>query len=105
MRQICKYDKSRDIRETAPFLAIDLKEVIRTGKVPATGTEPNYNDIQNASDVTGRIQDVFQSIDVERATLAQGKADAAQAKADKAAAEAAAAAAAQAASQAAKSTE
>lgn len=93
MKQKCVFNKSRDIRETVPFLAIDLKEVIRTGKVPATGVEPDYNDIETASDVTGRIQDVFQSIDVERSTLAKGKADAEAIKAEKAAAEAAAKAA------------
>lgn len=82
MKQKCIFNKSRDVRETAPYLAIDLKEVIRTGKVPSTGTEPYYNDIDNPSDITGRVQDVFQSIDVERTALAQGRADMARQRAE-----------------------
>lgn len=75
MKQICKYSASHDIREVQPHLTIDLGEAIRSGKIPSTGTEPVYNDIQNPSDVVGRVTDVFQSVDIERAALAQGKAD------------------------------
>ncbi len=78
MKQKCNYNKLRDMREVAPHLAIDLGECLRNGTVPSGATEPVYNDIENTTDVGGRIADVFQSIDAERAAMAQGKADAAE---------------------------
>lgn len=76
MKQKCRYNKKRDLREVAPHLAIDLGECLRTGTIPGSGTEPNYNEIENTADVAGRVTDVFQSLDVERASLAQGRQDA-----------------------------
>ena len=81
MKQKCKFCKERDVREVSPHLAIDLGECLRNGTVPSGATEPVYNDIENTSDVGGRVSDVFQSIDAERAAMAQGKADAAEIRA------------------------
>lgn len=81
MKQKCRFNKLRDVREVAPHLAIDLGECLRNGTVPSGATEPVYNDIENTTDVGGRITDVFQSIDAERAAMAQGKADAAEIRA------------------------
>lgn len=81
MKQKCRFNKLRDVREVAPHLAIDLGECLRNGTVPSGATEPVYNDIENTTDVGSRISDVFQSIDAERAAMAQGKIDAAHLRA------------------------
>lgn len=85
MKQKCKFNKKRDIREVAPHLGIDLAKTLDNRMVPATGTELNYNDIQHPSDIIGRVRDTFDAIDAQRAALAEGKAAAAKAKADAAA--------------------
>lgn len=81
MKQKCKFCKERDVREVSPHLAIDLGECLRNGTVPSGATEPVYNDIDDTANVGGRVSDVFQSIDAERAAMAQGKADAAEIRA------------------------
>ena len=82
MKQVCKHNPKKDIREVAPNLSIDLAKTLDNKMVPATGTELSYNNIQNPSDIVGRIRDTFDAIDAQRSAIKQGRADAAKAKVD-----------------------
>lgn len=90
MLQICNFDKVRDIQEHVPSLATDLNKAIETNTVQDTGVVADFNSIEEPNAITGRVSDVFEAIDAQRAILAAGKV--AKEKADAAAAASAAAA-------------
>lgn len=62
----CSYDLTKDIQRTQPDMAINLQLAITEGVVQDTGDIPYYNDIEDPSTITGRINDVFEAMDAER---------------------------------------
>lgn len=95
MRQKCKYDKNRDLKQTAPNLSIDLSQALKDKVIPSSGTQIEHNELESSSAIGMRVRDNFEAIEAQRMITAQGKAIAAAEKAAKAAAEKAAKAAAE----------
>ena len=56
---------SRDAGQVVPDLAVDLSKVLESGVVPNTGTEVRQNGIENLSDISGRVKDNFNALDLE----------------------------------------
>lgn len=83
MKQKCKFNPDTDIEESMPGLSIDLSRAITEGVIKDTGDIPYYNEIADPSTITGRVTDVFQAIDAEKALKSNMKAAAAKAKAIK----------------------
>lgn len=67
MRQVCKFDKVRDITPTNPDLNSDLKESIRTGVVRDTSATAFYNMQKELHEVGSRISDEFDFIEYDNA--------------------------------------
>lgn len=66
MRQICKFSKKADFKETAPNLSTDLAKALQEKVIPSTGVEFEHNEIQNSSDVGMRVRDNFEAIEAQR---------------------------------------
>lgn len=81
MKQKCKFNPNTDIEETMPGLSIDLSRAITEGVIKDTGDIPYHNEITDPSTITGRVTDVFQAIDTDKALKATMKSAAAKAKA------------------------
>lgn len=77
MIQIAYFDKDKDIQETRLGLSIDLSRAIREGVVKDSGTEPEYNNIEDPNKVRGRVSDVFAAINERNAALNRAAAPAA----------------------------
>lgn len=73
MRQICKYDKDKDLGEVIPGLAVDLQKAIESGVILDTGVLEEYNDINSPQDVVTRVRDAFHAMDLRKAYLDAGK--------------------------------
>ena len=81
MKHKCKFNPETDIEEAMPGLSIDLSRAITEGVIKDTGDIPYHNEIADPSTITGRVTDVFQAIDAEKALKSNMKAAAAKAKA------------------------
>lgn len=66
MKQICRYDPVRDKGAVVPDMSVDLSEAIATHVVLDTGEDPFFNDIDDPSNITGRVRDAFEAIDMQR---------------------------------------
>lgn len=88
-----KYNKSRDIAAVASGLAVDVGNVLKTGKIPVQvgPSEAAYNGIDNPSRLGGRPSDIFDSMRMEKEVYKSAKSAAEAKKAAEAAAAAAAA--------------
>lgn len=73
MRQVCKYDKDKDLGEVIPGLAVDLQKAIESGVILDTGIVEEYNDINSPESVVTRVRDAFHAIELQRAYLQAGK--------------------------------
>lgn len=73
MYQICKFNKQRDIQATRPGLSTSIKLALENGVVMDTGIDSIYNDIDNPTNIWGRVSDVFQAIDAQEMALNAGK--------------------------------
>lgn len=69
MKQICLFNKETDIQETRIGLSIDLSKALREGIVKDSGTEPEYNNIDDPTKIRGRVSDVFEAINERNAAL------------------------------------
>lgn len=87
MKQKCKFDKNRDLKQTAPNLSIDLSQALKDKVIPSSGTQIEHNELESSSAIGMRVRDNFEAIEAQRMITAQGKAIAAAEKAAKAAAE------------------
>lgn len=67
MKQICKFDKVRDITPTNPDLNNPIKETIRTGIVKDTSATAFYNMQKELGEVGMRISDEFDFIEYDNA--------------------------------------
>ena len=81
MKHECKFNPETDIEETMSGLSIDLSRAITEGVIKDTGDIPYHNEIADPSTITGRVTDVFQAIDADKALKSNMKAAAAKAKA------------------------
>lgn len=63
MKCVCYYDEVADLHEVDQFGFIDLAECLKNGAVPSqvTGTDDNYNGIENPSEILGKPSDVFEA--------------------------------------------
>lgn len=86
-----KYNKAADIAATASGLAVDVGNVLKTGKVPVSvgPSEAAYNGIDNPSRLGGRPSDIFDSMRMEKEVYKSAKSAAEAKKAAEAAAAAA----------------
>lgn len=65
-----KFDKVRDIAPTTPGLAVNMTVAIESGVVFDTGTIGEYNDLDDPSNIKGRIRDAFEAVDAQRGIFA-----------------------------------
>lgn len=73
MKQICKFNKERDIMRTVPGLSVDLALAVENGVVLDTGVDAQYNDIEDPANIHGRVRDAFGAVDAQRAILKAGQ--------------------------------
>lgn len=73
MLQECKFNKLTDIQEHVPSLATDINKAIETNTVEDTGVVADYNDISDPAFICGRVGDVFEAIDAQKAILSRGR--------------------------------
>lgn len=73
MRQICKFNASRDIRKTVPDMSVNLAAAIESGVVLDTGMIAEHNDIDSPSSVIGRVRDVFDAFEAQKNILNKGR--------------------------------
>lgn len=69
MYQVVKFDKNRDISMTMPNLSTSIRLALENGVVLDTGVESFYNELDDPSSIYGRVQDVFQAMDLQRELL------------------------------------
>lgn len=67
MKQICKFNKQRDITPTNPALDPCHKQAIREGVVRDTSATAFYNMQKEIEEVGGRISDEFDFIEYDHA--------------------------------------
>lgn len=73
MKQICKFNSKRDIQQSVPGLSQSIAMALETGVVLDTGIDSQYNEIENPTNIWGRVTDVFQAIDAQKIALQSGK--------------------------------
>lgn len=69
MLHICRFNEVTDVQRTREGLAIDLAQALRTGIVKDSGTEPEYNNIDDPTKIKGRYNDVFAALDERNSVL------------------------------------
>lgn len=73
MKQICKFNVKRDIQKSRPGLSTNIELALENGVVLDTGIDSIYNDIENPTNIWGRVQDVFTAMDIQKKILNSGK--------------------------------
>lgn len=73
MKQVCKFNSKRDIQKSRPGLSTNIALALENGVVLDTGIDSVYNDIDNPTNIWGRVQDVFTALDVQKRMLNSGK--------------------------------
>lgn len=66
MRQICKFNKKKDVGKVILGLAPDLQAMIDSHNIPETSAEVIYNQIEDVKGVGVRINDDFEAIMLSR---------------------------------------
>lgn len=61
MRQICRFDKNRDIKPVKPSMATDIAKAIETGEVLDSATADEYNKY-DVDDIGERVRDNFDAV-------------------------------------------
>lgn len=69
MKCITIFDEERDIQRTREGLNIDLSTALREGVVQDSGTEPEYNNLDDPSKIRGRVNNVFDAISERNSAL------------------------------------
>lgn len=70
------FDPECDIQQTREGLNIDLSRAIREGVVQDSGTEPEYNNLDDPSKIRGRVNNVFEAMNERNAALTRAAAPA-----------------------------
>lgn len=68
----CEFNKDVDIQETIPGLSTSLRLALENGVIMDNGIDAVHNDIEDPSNVWGRISNVFEAIDAQKAILKSG---------------------------------
>lgn len=65
----CNFDPVRDIAPVDQFGFVDLKLALDSSMVPSqmTGSDSDYNGIEDPGQVLGKPRDVFEAIDSQKA--------------------------------------
>lgn len=66
MKQICKFDKTKDVGVVIEGLAPDLQKMIDTHNIPAVSADVVYNQLEDIKSVGCRINDDFEAIMLSR---------------------------------------
>lgn len=66
MKQICKFDKSRDVGRVIEGLAPDINSMLKTHVVPSSASDVVYNQIEELKDIGVRINDDFDALMIAR---------------------------------------
>lgn len=69
-----KHDRNVDLGETIPHLHIDLEKAVETHTIRDTGVIPEFNGIEDSSDVGPVVRDIFTAID-EKNRISQQMSD------------------------------
>lgn len=69
MYQKCKFNEVFDIQKTRPSLSTSIRLAMESGVVLDTGIDSVYNDIENPTNIWGRVTDVFTALDVQKRVL------------------------------------
>lgn len=75
MKQICKFDKARDVGQVIEGLAPDINVMLKTHVVPTSASDVVYNQIQELKDVGVRINDDFDALMIARGLRQLGEAN------------------------------
>lgn len=67
------FDKNFDLHRVEPCSVLLLSEVLSSGVVPPDASELDYNDIDNPDNVAGRVQNVFDAIDLSKELASSGQ--------------------------------
>lgn len=71
--ETCLFDEKRDIKRVVDGLQVDITDALSTGVVRDTTDVSDYNNIDNPNSVLGRVENVFDAIEAERAIKKYGK--------------------------------
>lgn len=63
MKQICKFNKERDIKPTVEGLAMDLDKAIESGEVMDTASAESYNNLEETDKIGSLVRDNFDAMD------------------------------------------
>lgn len=66
MYKECLFNSERDIQEVVPDMATDINTAMETGVVMDTGVDGDYNDIDDPRNIMGRVESVFEAMDLQR---------------------------------------
>lgn len=66
LRKECKYNSEKDVDNVQEGLSVDLKRALTEGVIQDTGEIPYYNDIEDPTAISGRVNDVFEALDADR---------------------------------------
>lgn len=69
MIQSCHFNPVKDNNLAQSGLAIDLDAALRTGAIIDSGTEVEYNGIEDPSLVGRRVSDAFEAIDARNSVI------------------------------------
>lgn len=67
MIQECVFNPSVDVQEVVPDMSIDINESIKTGVVMDLGTSLESNGIEDVESISGRVGDIFDVLEYEKA--------------------------------------
>lgn len=77
MKQICKFDPVRDVRDVDTGCIIDINDILRTGVVPSSiNSAPlSYNGIEDPTTIIGRPSDTFDALRMNEQILSSANTD------------------------------
>lgn len=73
MKQICRFNRKRDLKEVVPGLTPNLRIAMQEHVVLDTGISPEYNNIDDPANILGRVRDVFDAVEAQRALASSMK--------------------------------
>lgn len=68
-----RFNEKRDIQKVVSGLAVDLTDALQTGIVRDSGQETDSNGIDDPSRIIGRVENIFDAIESQRAIRKYGK--------------------------------
>lgn len=71
--QSCRFNELRDNQRVVSGLGVDLTEALQTGIVRDSGAPTDSNGITDPSMIVGRVENIFDAIESQRAIKKYGK--------------------------------